>query len=95
MILTNDFRCKISEIEILTLSNPIFSKDGVVFSIFLNFYPDGVGGGASGVGWYIKYYTNYGKYENTVSGIVVASVFILLLNFILKKVRKRVIIWQP
>lgn len=51
-------------------------------------------GGTSGLGWYIKYYSDFANYSRVVFGIVMIGVVVTLLNAFLALLRKIVIRWK-
>lgn len=51
-------------------------------------------GGTSGLGWYIKYYSDFANYSKVVFGIVMIGVVVTVLNVVLSLLRKAVIRWK-
>lgn len=51
-------------------------------------------GGSSGMGWYIKYSTIYGEYDKTISGIILIAVYVTVLNFLINRLRKVLVVWE-
>lgn len=51
-------------------------------------------GGTSGLGWYIKYHSDFANYSKVLFGIVMIGVVVTLLNAFLNLLRKVVIRWK-
>ncbi len=51
-------------------------------------------GGTSGLGWYIKYHSDFANFSKVVFGIFMIGVVVTVLNALLKQVRKLVIRWK-
>lgn len=68
--------------------------NGAVSAAFMVLITAEMIGGSSGVGWYVKYFTNYGDYSKSVSGIFVVAVLVTLLNLLIKKLTKYLVVWE-
>lgn len=51
-------------------------------------------GMSSGVGWYVKYNTDYSDYTKVLAGFIVIAVLVSLVNFGLLALRKSVLKWK-
>lgn len=51
-------------------------------------------GGTSGLGWYIKYHSDFANFAKVLFGIVVIGVVVTLLNFLISIARKILIRWK-
>lgn len=51
-------------------------------------------GGTSGLGWYIKYYSDFATFEKVVFGIVMIGVVVTALNALIAVIKKYLIRWK-
>lgn len=51
-------------------------------------------GGTSGLGWYIKYHSDFANFSKVVFGIVMIGVVVTILNVLINIVRKLLIRWK-
>ncbi|MEE1013370.1 MAG: ABC transporter permease subunit [Clostridia bacterium] len=51
-------------------------------------------GGSSGIGYYIKYYSDFGDFKRIIVGILVIGVIISLLTFLINKLEKYLLRWR-
>lgn len=51
-------------------------------------------GATSGLGWYVKYYSDFADYTRVVAGIIVIGVVVTLLNLLIRLLRNAVIKWR-
>ncbi|MEY8355699.1 ABC transporter permease subunit [Lachnospiraceae bacterium 54-53] len=51
-------------------------------------------GATSGLGWYVKYYSDFADYTRVVAGIIVIGVVVTLLNLLIRLLRNAVIKWH-
>ena len=51
-------------------------------------------GGTSGLGWYIKYYSDFAAFPKVVFGIIMIGVVVTFLNVLINFVRRLVIRWK-
>lgn len=52
-------------------------------------------GTSSGLGFYIRYFADYGKYAHVVAGIFSTAAVILILNKIIRWIEERAVPWRP
>lgn len=52
-------------------------------------------GASSGLGFYVRYFADYGNYANVIAGIIATVVVIFLLNAILVVIEKVAVPWRP
>jgi NitT/TauT family transport system permease protein len=51
-------------------------------------------GGTSGLGWYVKYHSDFSQYDQVINGIITIGVVVTFLNFLLNWIRKKAVRWQ-
>lgn len=51
-------------------------------------------GATSGLGWYVKYYSDFADYTRVVAGIIVIGVVVTLLNLLIRLLKNAVIKWH-
>jgi len=51
-------------------------------------------GGTSGLGWYVKYHSDFSQYDQVVNGIITIGITVTLLNLLISKLRSSIIRWQ-
>lgn len=51
-------------------------------------------GGTSGLGWYIKYYSDFAQFPRVVFGIIMIGIVVTLLNVLISLIRKYLIRWK-
>lgn len=51
-------------------------------------------GATSGLGWYIKYYSDFANYTKVVAGIIVIGVVVSIINALLNALKKCLIRWR-
>ena len=51
-------------------------------------------GGSSGIGYYIKYYSDFGDFKRIIVGIIVIGVMISIFTFIVNKIQKYLLRWK-
>lgn len=51
-------------------------------------------GGSSGIGYYIKYYSDFGDFKRIIVGILVIGVMISLFTFVVNKIQKYLLRWR-
>lgn len=51
-------------------------------------------GGTSGLGWYIRYHSDFASFSKVVFGIIMIGIVVTLLNVLISAVRKRLIRWK-
>lgn len=51
-------------------------------------------GGTSGMGWYVKYYSDFGDYTRILAGIIVIGVVITLISVLFGKLQKHFLRWR-
>ncbi len=52
-------------------------------------------GGSSGIGYYIKYYSNFGDFKRIIVGILVIGVTISIFTFLFNKLEAYLLRWKP
>lgn len=51
-------------------------------------------GGTKGMGWYIKYHSDFADYTKVVAGIITIGIVVTLINILLKALRKILVKWK-
>ena len=51
-------------------------------------------GGTSGLGWYIRYHSDFASFSKVVFGIIMIGIVVTLLNVLISAVRKHLIRWK-
>lgn len=51
-------------------------------------------GGSSGIGYYIKYYSDFGDFKRIIVGILVIGVMISVFTFVINKIQKYLLRWR-
>lgn len=51
-------------------------------------------GATSGLGWYIKYYSDFANYTRVIAGIIIIGVVVSVLNALLSQLKKVLISWK-
>lgn len=51
-------------------------------------------GATSGVGWYVKYHSDFSDYTKVIAGFLVIGLLVTLVNFGLKKMRRLCVPWE-
>ena len=51
-------------------------------------------GADSGLGFYIRYFADYGNYTNVIAGIILTSIVILIINALFGFVEKVAVPWR-
>ena len=51
-------------------------------------------GGTSGLGWFIKYYSDFADFDRVIAGIIMIGVVVTLLNVLISFMRRRLIHWR-
>lgn len=94
-VLNVDFLSKIIYV-ILPASLPeifIGCNQALAYSLILLTSAEMIGG-SSGIGYYIKYYSNFGDFKRIIVGILVLGVTICLLTFFINKLEKYLLRWR-
>ena len=51
-------------------------------------------GGTSGLGWYVRYHSDFASFSKVVFGIIMIGIVVTLLNVLLSRIRRLVIRWK-
>ncbi|MDF2564823.1 MAG: ABC-type nitrate/sulfonate/bicarbonate transport system, permease component [Massilibacillus sp.] len=51
-------------------------------------------GATSGLGWFVKYYSDFSDYTRVVAGIILIGVVVSLINLLIAAIEKKVIRWR-
>ncbi len=52
-------------------------------------------GGSAGIGYYIKYYSNFGDFKRIIVGILVIGMIISVITFLTGKLQEHLLRWKP
>ena len=52
-------------------------------------------GGSAGIGYYIKYYSNFGDFTRIIVGILVIGIIISIITFLISKLENHLLRWKP
>ncbi|MCR5282621.1 MAG: ABC transporter permease subunit [Lachnospiraceae bacterium] len=52
-------------------------------------------GGSAGIGYYIKYYSNFGDFTRIIVGILVIGILISIITFLINKLEHHLLRWKP
>lgn len=51
-------------------------------------------GGTSGLGWYIRYHSDFANFSKVVFGIIMIGIVVTLLNVLIRALRRRLVRWK-
>ncbi len=66
---------------------------GLVFSFILLTAAEMIGA-SSGLGWYVKYFSDFADYPRVVAGIVFIGIVVTVITYFFEKIEKRLLKWR-
>ena len=51
-------------------------------------------GARSGLGWFVKYYSDYADYTRVVAGIIIIGIVVTVLNIVIKFLEQKLVRWH-
>lgn len=66
---------------------------GLVFSFILLTAAEMIGA-SSGLGWYVKYFSDFADYPRVVAGIVFIGIVVTVITYFFERIEKRLLTWR-